>query len=69
MKGFIRQTAKAFVAAAIAVLGSLGAALAGSAAGLDQVTTAQWIATASAGLVAFGAVYGISNTGPPLEEA
>jgi hypothetical protein len=69
MKGFMKQTAKAFVAAAIAVLGSLGAALAGSAAGFDQVTTAQWIATASAGLAAFGAVYGISNSTPPSKEA
>jgi len=69
MKTFVKKAAKAIVAAAIAVLGSLGAALAGSTAGLDQVTTAQWIATASAGLVAFGAVYGISNATPPPKEA
>ena len=69
MKGFLKKAAKAFMAAAMATLGSLAAALSGSDAGLGQLTTAQWIATAAAGLAAFGAVYGIANAVPATKDA
>jgi hypothetical protein len=64
MKDLVKQATKAFVAAAIAVLSSLGAVLVGDA-GLGSVTTAQWLAASTAGLTAFIAVYHVSNTTPP----
>jgi hypothetical protein len=63
MKDLVKQATKAFVAAAIAVLSSLGAVLVGNA-GLGSVTTAQWLAASTAGLTAFIAVYHVSNTSP-----
>lgn len=60
---FMAQTAKAFMAAALAGLGSLAAILVGDA-GFGDVTAGQWVTVVLAALVAFAGVYGIPNRPP-----
>lgn len=51
----LRQQTKAIVAAAIAALGTLQASLP------EGITTNEWIGVVIAGLVGYGAVFGVSN--------
>jgi hypothetical protein len=57
-----RIALKAFVAAIIAGLSSLGTVLVGTNVGLGDVTSAQWVTIALATVVAFGGVYGVKNS-------
>ena len=56
MKTFL----KAIYATIISALGSLAVVLVGDA-GLDDLSSGQWITVALAALIAGGGVYGISN--------
>ena len=57
---FVSQALKAFYAATVTFLTGLGTVLVGTAT-LGDVTTSQWVAIASGALIAFGAVYGVTN--------
>ena len=57
---FVKQSAKAFVAALIAFLSALGVVLVGDV-GFSDITDGQWIASVLAGLVAFAGVWGVPN--------
>ena len=52
--------AKAIYATIISALGSLAVVLVGDA-GLDDLTSGQWVTVVLAALIAGGGVYGISN--------
>lgn len=54
------QAAKAILAGVLATLTALGAYLVNSTS-LSDITAGQWVYVAIAGLVALGAVYGVSN--------
>ena len=60
MLAFLKGAAKAVLAALIAFLGSLATALVDGNS-LSQVSDGQWVTAALAGLLALGAVYGVSN--------
>lgn len=68
MKKFVAQTLKALYAAAVTVLTGLGTVLVGNAS-ISDVSTSQWVTIATGALVAFGAVYGVTNAkpAPPVE--
>lgn len=55
---FSSESRKAWIAAVIALLGSLAVGAADNA-----LTLAEWIAAASTAAVALGGVYGVSNGG------
>lgn len=55
----LRKAAKASTAAVIAGLGAAVTALTD-----DAVSSAEWVSIALAAAVAFGGVYGVSNTAP-----
>ena len=61
MSSFMKQAAKAILAAVIAALGSLATVMVGNA-GFGDLTAGQWVTIALAVTVAFGGVYGIRNT-------
>ena len=58
---FVGQALKAVFAALTAVLTGLGTVLVGNAS-ITDVTASQWITIASGALIAFGAVYGVTNS-------
>lgn len=58
---FVLSALKAFYGAAVAGLGSLGTVLVGDTS-IGQVTSGQWVAIALSTLIAFGAVYGVTNS-------
>lgn len=57
---FVASALKAFYAAAVAGLGVLAGLLVNDTA-LGDITAGQWITVASAALIAFGGVYGLTN--------
>ncbi len=57
---FFNSALKAFFAAAVAALSVLAGYLINSTA-LGDITAGQWVAVASAALIAGGGVYGIGN--------
>ena len=59
----LAQAAKAVFAFFVAGLGALGAVLVGDV-GLSDISAGQWVAIATAALLALGGVYGISNRAP-----
>lgn len=63
MMRIVAECAKAFMAAAIAGLGSLATVLVGDSS-FSDVTDGQWVTVVLAALVAFGAVWGIPNRPP-----
>jgi len=63
MKPFMKNAAKAILAAAIAALGSLATVLVGDT-GFGDLTAGQWVTIALAVAVAFGGVYGVRNAQP-----
>jgi hypothetical protein len=64
MKRFIKQAAKAFVAAAGAVFSTLGTMLTGDA-GIGSLSQGQWFTVATVALTAFLAVYSVPNSSSP----
>jgi len=56
----LKTFAKAIFATVISALGSLAVVLVGDA-GLDDLTSGQWVTVVLAALVAGGGVYGIKN--------
>ena len=60
MNKFVPQSLKAIFAAVTAVLSGLAAVLVGNAS-ISDVTTAQWVTIALAGVISFGAVFGVTN--------
>lgn len=60
----IAQAAKAFYAALVAGLAALGGLLVNDTSIVD-VTAGQWVFVASAVLIAFGGVYGLTNRPVP----
>lgn len=63
--GYVGYAAKAVFAGVLAFLGSIATVLVGDA-GFSDVTDGQWVTAAVAALVAFGAVFGVTN-GPKPE--
>lgn len=61
MGSFMRQAAKAILAAVIAALGSLATVMVGDT-GFGDLSAGQWVTIALAVSVAFGGVYGIKNS-------
>jgi hypothetical protein len=61
---FVFQSLKAIYAGVAAGLGALGALLVGPTASIHSFTDAQWVTVAGAIVVAFGAVYGVTNAEP-----
>ena len=59
----LKGAAKAVLAALIAFFGSLATALVDGNS-LSQVSDGQWVTSILAGLLALGAVYGVSNKSP-----
>lgn len=57
---FVSSALKAFYAAAAAALAGLGTVLVGNAS-FSDVTAGQWVTIAASALLAFGAVYGVTN--------
>ena len=58
------QAAKAIYASGVAGLAALGGLLVNDTS-LGEITAGQWVFVASAALVAFGGVYGLTNRPPP----
>jgi hypothetical protein len=57
---FVNTALKAFYGSAVAFLSGLGTVLVGNES-IGDVTTAQWVTIATATIVAWGAIYGVTN--------
>lgn len=57
---FVNTALKAFYGSAVAFLGGLGAVLVGNES-ISDVTTAQWVTISLATVVAWGAIFGVTN--------
>jgi hypothetical protein len=61
MGSFMKNAAKAILAAVIAALGSLATVMVGDI-GFGDLTAGQWVTIALAVTIAFGGVYGVKNS-------